>query len=205
MSTNATLPTESVPATHSETAPESPGTTTSLPTSPDASTLAHPQKMPVGRPFLPGNRANPGGRPKKRPFTERIVALAEHRLDATAFGKKILKQFELPPDSTWGDAATMAGFLEAVRTKNGTLARKDLREAVEGKAPQRVEIVNPMDKRTELAVTFKRAATNNPRAIDQATAEAESVQVSVQETVTENATVASALSGADTPETSENG
>jgi hypothetical protein len=178
-------------------------------TTPSDSILADELKYPPNtpehlKPYLwkPGIAPNPGGRPKKRPITERYSLVAEAPVPERA-RKALNRQWgslgiELQMGATWGDVMAMAAFLEGIKTKNGTLARKDIREALEGKAPQRVEIVNPMEKKTELVVSFKRASVNNPRAEAQ-----DQLEVGIRETTGE---VEAAIAGTlETPETEENG
>ena len=85
---------------------------------------------------------------------------------------------KLPHGATWGDAIALAAAREAVQ-KGGTLARKDMREAMEGKAPQRLEIHGPEERiKQEIVVTFKQAPINNPRALQNGNGNGE-VSVSV--------------------------
>lgn len=141
-----------------------------------------PAKDPLAHLWKPGQSGNPGGRKKNRPITDRYGAVVEIPLP-----ERIRKSFnaagvELKAGATWGDAIAMAAVLEGIKTKNGVLARKELREALEGKSPQRLEIINPGEReKTELIVRIERAPVNNPRAVDPAQ---DRVEIGVRKTKT---------------------
>jgi hypothetical protein len=83
--------------------------------------------------FKPGQSGNPGGRPKKRPITERYALVADLPLPDA-----IRRQLKLEPGATWGDAAALGTFRSAVKGNWG--ASREIREALEGKSTQRVEL-----------------------------------------------------------------
>jgi len=77
---------------------------------------------------------NAGGRPKKRPISDRLRELAESPLDL-----KACKRLKLSPGATVGDAIAAALGKEAIRGK--VPAVREFREAVEGKATSRIEVI----------------------------------------------------------------
>ena len=85
------------------------------------------------KPFPPGRSANPGGRPKRLPISDRYRDHAEQILP-----ERIRAQFDLPKDATWGDMIVLSQFMQAAKGK--TDATREIREAIEGKALQRLRL-----------------------------------------------------------------
>jgi hypothetical protein len=81
-----------------------------------------------------GVTGNAGGRPKKRAISERYAFVAEVPLP-----EAVRKKFKMPVGSTFGDAGAVGTFLAMMEGKYG--AAKEIREAIEGKATQRIEVV----------------------------------------------------------------
>lgn len=93
------------------------------------------QEKPIGRPFQPGCAPGPG-RPRKRPLSD---AYAEQL--RTTFPLKMCKALGIPLGSTWAEALTEVAFRTALKsTEVGVSQRKEIREAIEGKAPVRYEL-----------------------------------------------------------------
>lgn len=105
-------------------------------------------------PWKPGETGNPGGRPKKRPITDEYAALANIEVPP-----QILKRLKLPPGLTFAQANAVRRFVDALM-KGGYQASKEIREAMEGKAPMRMEIVGTERKEVILRVTFE---SRNPQ------------------------------------------
>ena len=106
------------------------------------------------KPFEPGRSGNPGGRPKKRPLSDRYAELLESPLP-----EKVRKAMDptgetLRPGSTWGDGIALAAARESIQ-KGGWSARKDVREAVEGRSVQRIELGAPGASGFEVVVSFE--------------------------------------------------
>jgi hypothetical protein len=78
---------------------------------------------------------NPGGRPKKRPISGRYAEMAE-----TELPEDIRRVLRLPKGATFGDAIAMGQARAAIKGK--TDAAREFREAIEGKATQRIEIAD---------------------------------------------------------------
>src|SRR5215472_4189553 len=94
------------------------------------------KKYPNLKPWQKGGPSpNPGGRPKKLPFTERIGELADAPLP-----KDIAKKLGLKKGATWADGLVLKQFREAL-TKGSTAAFRELREAVEGTTPRRPDLL----------------------------------------------------------------
>jgi hypothetical protein len=101
-----------------------------------------------------GVSGNPGGRPKRLLVTEQYIALSETPIPER-LRLRLNKKFalELPPGSTWSQAMVMAQFLKATE-KGGTDAAKEIREAIEGRVPQRVELAELQRKEVTMQVHF---------------------------------------------------
>jgi len=96
--------------------------------------------------FKPGVSGNPGGRPKKRPISERYEELAELELPE----KERIKH-GLPEGATYEDALAMVRFKAALDGKPD--AAREIREAIEGKTGPRQETINRGP--VEIAVVFE--------------------------------------------------
>jgi hypothetical protein len=81
-----------------------------------------------------GVSGNAGGRPKKRPVSERYAIVAELPLP-----ENIRRKMGLPVGATYADAGAIGTFLAMMEGKHG--AAREIREAIEGKASQRIEVV----------------------------------------------------------------
>jgi hypothetical protein len=81
-----------------------------------------------------GVTGNPGGRPKKRPVSERYAIIAELPLPDS-----IRRKMGLPVGATYAHAGALGIFLAAIKGRPG--AAREIREAIEGKASQRIEVV----------------------------------------------------------------
>ena len=122
----------------------------------------------VATQFKPGNPGGPGGK-RKRPMSEanddllRLEIPAE-MLDslnmAVVHGvKKNMKI--LKPGATWADAIAYGLVKKALLGE--VPAAKELRESVEGKSTQRIELISHEDRQVELSVVFEQAiAPRNP-------------------------------------------
>jgi hypothetical protein len=81
-----------------------------------------------------GKSGNPGGRSRKRPITELYAQLCDVKLP-----EDIRLQLKLAPGATWGHAGVLGTYRAMIKGQHG--AAKEIREAIEGKATARVEIV----------------------------------------------------------------
>ena len=87
------------------------------------------------KPFGPGKSGNPGGRPRKRPISGRYADVAE-----TELPDDFQRVLRLPKGATFGDDIAMGLVRAAI--KGRTDAAREVREAIEGKATQRIEIAD---------------------------------------------------------------
>jgi hypothetical protein len=78
--------------------------------------------------WKPGQSGNPGGRPRKRPISDRYQERAEMPLDEDL---RIL--LKLPEGATYGDAVAIAQYRAAIKGRPD--AAREIREAIEGKIP----------------------------------------------------------------------
>jgi hypothetical protein len=81
--------------------------------------------------WQPGQTGNAGGRPRKKPISDRYEYIAEIKLPEDV--RQLLK---LAPGSTYADAAALQQFRSAI--KGDTSAIREIREAIEGKATQTI-------------------------------------------------------------------
>src|SRR6202049_3206237 len=104
----------------------------------------HPHSLANLRPIAPGEVRNPRGINRRRPITDRYYEWSESMLPE-AIRRKINKEFHaeiLKEGATWADATAARQFHEAVM-KGSTAAAKEIREAIEGRSPQRQEGIGP--------------------------------------------------------------
>jgi hypothetical protein len=93
-----------------------------------------PTKNPNLRPWKPGQSGNPAGRPRKRPISQAYDDLVQ-----TPVPVAVARAMKIKPGSLWCEAIAIAAAREAI-SRGGTLSRKEIREAIEGKATQRIEL-----------------------------------------------------------------
>ena len=80
-----------------------------------------------------GQSGNPSGRPKRRPITEAYILMGRRRVP-----KKIRSVLGLGPKATWSDAVALGQFFNAAKGRSANAT--EIREAIEGKATQRIEL-----------------------------------------------------------------
>jgi hypothetical protein len=118
--------------------------------------------------FKPGNPGGPGGK-RKRPVSEANddllrLEIPVEMLDSLNMAivhgvKRNMKV--LKPGATWADAIAYGLVKKAVQGE--VPAAKELRESVEGKSTQRIELISHEDRQVELSVVFENAvAPRNP-------------------------------------------
>jgi len=98
---------------------------------------------------------NPLGINRKRPITDEYFARASDPVPEK-LREKINQQLgveALKPGATWAQANALRQFIEAV-LKGQTTAAKEIREAIEGKPPQRSEITGPERKEVTIKVVY---------------------------------------------------
>ena len=86
--------------------------------------------------FKPGQSGNPSGRPKKKPITDRYQEQLE-----TLAPPEVAEELGLPPGkATMADVIARRMAIRAVSSNRAVEAAREMREAVEGKAPQAFEL-----------------------------------------------------------------
>lgn len=121
--------------------------------------MANPTGNPATlKPWGPNNPPPIGGRPRKRPQSEANEELLRSEIPEVmrlsmnkGMGKEVLKK-----GACWADAIAYGLARKAVA--GDSAAAKELRESVEGKSVQRVELTSPEDKGFEVKVTFEMPA-----------------------------------------------
>ncbi len=102
--------------------------------------MANPKGNPQNLiPFKPGQSGNPSGRPKRRPISDAYEAVADLPLP-----EELRAKLKLPKGAKYRDAVALRQFQMAILKGNAPSA-KEIREAIEGKATQRVELVGGED------------------------------------------------------------
>jgi hypothetical protein len=85
--------------------------------------------------FLPGVSGNPSGRPRSKPITDRYKEALEVLLP-----EDVRKKLLLGKGATMGDAIARKMAIRAVSGMKAVEAAREMREAIEGKAPQALKI-----------------------------------------------------------------
>ncbi len=84
------------------------------------------------RQFNKGQSGNPSGRTIRKPITDAYLKRAKHPLP-----KELRLKLNLPEKATYADALALGQFRKGIT--GDAAAAKEVREAIEGKATQRVE------------------------------------------------------------------
>ena len=95
--------------------------------------------------FKPGVSGNPGGRPKKRPISDRYAELAQEEVP-----EKVRIKFGRPEGATFADALVMVMFKSAL--EGNTHAVREIRESIEGKIVQRQETIKPKQRTMKVQI-----------------------------------------------------
>lgn len=113
--------------------------------------MPNPNIAEAGKPFRFTSDRNPrnGGRPRKRPISERYNELAELLLP-----EKDRVKLGLPVGSTYGDALVLSVYKAALAGR--TDAAREIRESIEGRAPQRMQAAVPEKCETLIRVVYDR-------------------------------------------------
>lgn len=113
------------------------------------------------KPFKKGQSGNPGGRPKKRPITDEYFALADRPIPEK-LRKKLQPKFDVDlwEGITFCQVGALRRFLDSM-AEGGYLASKEIRESIEGKAPERLEITGP--ERKEITIRILRDSQSSSK------------------------------------------
>ena len=115
----------------------------------------NPKSLENLRSWQPGESGNPDGRPGKRPITDLYFQQAVELLPEVIrlqFNEKLGEEV-LPPGSSWARANALRRFMDAIM-EGGHMASREIREAIEGKSPQRVEITGLERKDVTIQVVY---------------------------------------------------
>lgn len=126
-------------------------------------------------PWQPGQSGNPNGRPRKRPLSEAHDDVLRMELPM-----EVRVAMKLKAGATWADAIALGIARKAVA--GDVSAAKEMREAVEGKATQRIELVTPEDRGFDVNVRFEAAVPERriERAVEERVIEAVAVVAATQ-------------------------
>ena len=123
----------------------------------------NPNSLKNLKPAKPGQILNPRGINRKRPITDRYFQWSEEPLPEilrtkmnASVGEELLK-----PGATWAEANALRRFMDALM-EGGQPSSKEIREAIEGKAPQRIEIAGPEKKLVTIHVVYDRNRQQTP-------------------------------------------
>lgn len=119
-------------------------------------------------PWQPGESGNPNGRPRKRPLSEgyddllrqEIPEVMLRQLNTMLVNNRPVTVNVLKKGATWADAIAYGQAKKAAQ--GDATCAKEMREGVEGKATQRVELISPEDKGFEVKVSFEMPAGRRP-------------------------------------------
>lgn len=115
-------------------------------------------------PIQKGEIRNPLGISRKRPITERYWEVSERPMPDTAIrqGNRRCGFALFHPGMTWAEGMALRAVYEAV-CRGLVRPMKEIREAIEGKAPQRLEIASgPQRKEVTLTVRFEKRNPPDP-------------------------------------------
>jgi uncharacterized protein DUF5681 len=124
----------------------------------------HPNTSGLWRPWKPGQASpNPSGRPRRLPISDIYAKLAAEPVPPSIH--KILERdgVTLSPDATLADALATRMFLRAIA--GDCVAAREIRESIEGKAGQRIEPRDAVDREIRLRVTYSKAPVKNKGAL----------------------------------------
>ena len=117
----------------------------------------NPHSLANLRPARPGEMRNPEGINRKRPITDHYWEASQEPMPMALiqrFNRKWGKGM-LRARDTWARGVAVRAFCEAVFEGN-IRAAKEIRESIEGKSPQRLEITTPPKTEITLRVIHDR-------------------------------------------------
>src|SRR5271167_3346568 len=104
----------------------------------------NPRSLRNLRPAKPGEVRNPLGVNKKRPITDEYWQVSQEAMPEVVVRRfnKECRCVLLKPGDTWARGVAVRVHFEAVMEAS-IRAMREMRESIEGKAPQRLEITGP--------------------------------------------------------------
>jgi hypothetical protein len=131
----------------------------------------NPNSLKNLKPAQPGEVRNPAGKNRNRPYTDAYEGLADAPLpeflrlqlnnQARVNARKKNLPDLFPKGITWAEASALRQHLNAV-VNGDTRSATEVREAVEGRATQRIEINKTNDRLKQLLAEYKFARMNPP-------------------------------------------
>lgn len=102
------------------------------------------------KPWKPGQSGNPSGRPKRQPISDAYRKIADRPFNEKTKNRK-------RPGATFAEHAAHQQFLCAIA--GDTAAIKEIREAIEGKSTQRIELSPNLEagQGLQVIVEFKKS------------------------------------------------
>jgi len=102
----------------------------------------NPNSLKNLRPMKPGETLNPTGINAKTPMTDEYRRCAADPIPESIRKKvnAIIGEEVLRPGDTWARANALRRFMHAVMDESGVRSSAEIREAIEGVAPHRIEI-----------------------------------------------------------------
>lgn len=120
--------------------------------------VVNPKSLANLKPAKPGEVRNPKGINRKRPITDRYFERSELPMPEILrqqFNQKLGVEV-LAPGATWAEANALRRWMDTL-LEGGERSSKEIREAIEGKAPQRLEITGPERKEITIRLIHDRA------------------------------------------------
>lgn len=117
-------------------------------------TMANPNpeiKHLVATQFKPGHKPPPGSGGQKRPVSKAYAELMKTKAPPDIIAA--MSRFGCKANATWADVLACALAREGL--KGSVFATKELREGIEGRAPQRIELLAREDCQLDINVTFE--------------------------------------------------
>jgi|SRR5215472_11227533 len=113
------------------------------------------------KPARRGEVRNPNGINRRRPITDRYAELSDEPLPLNLiqrFNRRWKAKLLFPGDS-YARGAVMGTMMDAI-FGGDVAAQKEMREAIEGKAPQRLELAARPRTEVTIRVVYDRSANN---------------------------------------------
>lgn len=108
------------------------------------------------KPWQKGQSGNPSGRPKRLPISDAYRAIADRPFDVKA-NAPVKRKRRLTVAEAIADAQVRLAL------QGDTTAAKEIRESIEGKATQRIEVAPDLEGIKAIDVTLRIVKSETPR------------------------------------------
>ncbi len=105
----------------------------------------------VATQFKPGHKPHPGSGGQKRPVSKAYAELMKTKAPVDIVAA--MSKFGCKANATWAEVLACALAREGL--KGSVFATKELREGIEGRAPQRIELFSREDAEINIRVDFE--------------------------------------------------